>query len=412
MSSPHTPGSVPPPPPPPVPAPGAADAAPRRALTNDDIPTAPFTAVPAELPPSAGHAPVPPPPDAPAAAPVRRTSIAQRLPRGAAPTSPFAAAAPQPAPRVPYPGIPLQQVSAPAQNDWFDAAAQQQAAPSYAPQGEATAGSYGGAAPAGQYPAAVAPAGYPQATYPQETYPQAVSPQETYPHAAHPQAASPQGYAPDGYAAAGYAPGYAEAAAAGGYAPAEHAYAAQPDAAPRRRRLSPGWVAFIALDVVLLVGVVVFAWNMLTGPVNAPAVGSPTSSTTQDAEASPEPSAPAAPTLAEFASPSGNITCVITTAEVTCGIAQLNQQPAPVDGCDGTVGYRVTVSAETGEVSLPCVPVDQQPQAAPEGTTSLEYTESVTQGQFTCISADTGMSCKDDTSGKGFTIAKAGIGTF
>lgn len=397
MTSPNTPGSVPPPPPPPQdPTTGPGQAGARHVPSNDDIPTAPFQAVPAAAatPAPTHHAPVPPPPDAvpprrisstPQAptAPVRpppvpRVSAAQR--RTTPPASPYAAAAPQPARPMPRGGFPLQQVSAPDAGDWFgETAAAQEAAPTYAPQ-------YGQQGYAQPYP----PAG-PYAAAPQAA--------QQYPPAAYPQAA--------GYAPADGTPGYAQAEPA--YA--EAAYGEPP--APARKRLSPGWIAFIALDVVLVVALVVFAVNMLGGRGNADqADDGPTAASTQDVTPTDE-ATPAPPeVLAEFASPSGNIVCAITSADVTCSIAQLNQQPAPVEGCEGTVGYRVTLSAETGEVSLPCVPADAQPKPAEPSTQKLEYTQSVTQGQFTCTSADTGMSCKDDTTGKGFSIAKAGIGTF
>jgi hypothetical protein len=264
----------------------------------------------------------------------------------------------------------MQPVPGQDEGDWFgEAAAAQEAAPSYAPQY-----AQGGTVP---------------------SYPPAA---QQYPPAAY----SPAGYTPGGFAPGGAAPSQA--------APAQAAYAAPP--APARRRLSPGWVAFIALDVVLVLALAVFAWKVLSGPGTAEeADGSPTVASTPDATPSDE--ATAAPeVLAQFASPSGNIVCAITSADVSCSIAVLNQQPAPFEGCEGTVGYRVTISADTGKVSLPCVPADAQPQPADAGMPKLEYTQSVTKGQFTCTSADTGMSCKDDETGKGFSIAKAGIGTF
>ncbi len=407
MSGPNVPGSVPPPPPPPDPAEAYPQAASRHVPSNDDIPTAPFQAVPAAGPTSTHHVPIPPPPDTPAVppAPVPRVSAVQRPPRASTP-SPYAAAAPQPARPMPRGGFPLQQVSAPSQGDWFtEAAAAQEAAPSYAPQyGQQPTQAY----PPASYPAAPAAQQYPPAPAPQ--YPAApAAPQ--YPPTAYP----PAGYPPTGYAQAPYAAEPAYAAAEPAYAPAEPAYAAaapEETAAGVRKRLSPGWIAFIALDVVLLVAAVVVAWNMISAPSPLEQAGDdPTSASTQDAAPSDAASEAPPEKLAEFRSPSLNITCAITTGDATCSIATLNQQPAPVDGCDGSVGYRVTVNA-AGEISTPCVPGDQQPQKAPDSLQSLEYGQSITQAQFTCTSADTGMSCKDDKTGKGFSIAKAGIGTF
>ena len=143
-----------------------------------------------------------------------------------------------------------------------------------------------------------------------------------------------------------------------------------------------------------------------------------------------------------FASESRNITCEVTDVSATCVIAQLGTQPAPVDGCDGTVGYlslrlvcrcrryrgwccrwapgRVSVGgaggaplalAADGSGDQPCVPAAEQPQPAPGDTAILDYGTSKTVGPFTCDSAETGMTCRDDATGKGFTIARAGIRT-
>jgi hypothetical protein len=175
------------------------------------------------------------------------------------------------------------------------------------------------------------------------------------------------------------------------------------------RRSSGARAAFAVLGVLVLVVVVAFAWNQLSRPGTDDEAGASTVTNEQQSP-SPSPDAAAAEVLAAFASPTGNITCEITAAEASCGIAQLTQQPAPVAGCDGTVGYRVTLSAETGEVALPCVPSDQQPRAAAPGATLLAYGDSVTKGQFTCTSTEQGMSCQVSPSERGFTIARAGIG--
>jgi hypothetical protein len=180
----------------------------------------------------------------------------------------------------------------------------------------------------------------------------------------------------------------------------------------RRKRLSAGWIAFIVVDVVLIVMAAAFAVQVLSSP--PPTTGDLTAgpseaASTPSASASEEPPAEDAQ-LAAFASPSGNITCSMNENTVTCGIAELGQQPAPVEGCEGTTGYVVTIDGE-GKVALPCVAPADQPKAASGGSDVLDYGESRTEGDFTCTSADTGMSCQHDPSGRGFSIARAGIGT-
>jgi hypothetical protein len=287
-----------------------------------------------------------------------------------APTAPAFHTAPQ-QPYPPHQPYPPQQPYPPAP--------QHQPAPPYPHQP---------APPYPQQPAGAAPAPY--GGQPQPGYPAAHGYGQQPGHGQQPHAGYAQqpGHAPTGAAAVGGAPG--------------------PDEQPRRRgRLSAGWIAFILLDVVLIAAAVVFAVNLFSGPA-------PRTAADDEAAAAPSAGASAAPAavLAEFAAPSGNISCTITEDAVTCGIATLNQQPAPVEGCEGTTGYVVRVQASDGKVSLPCVAAPDQPQPAPGGLDRLAYGESITRGQFTCTSEKTGMQCKDDESGRGFTVAKAGIGTF
>ncbi|MBN0042497.1 hypothetical protein JN535_20320 [Cellulosimicrobium cellulans] len=178
----------------------------------------------------------------------------------------------------------------------------------------------------------------------------------------------------------------------------------------RSDRLSPGWIAFIVVDALLVIGAIVFAISLLGGGDDGPA-GEVTTPPAASATESTEETPPAEPTMSQtFASESRNITCEVTDVSATCVIAQLGTQPAPVAGCDGTVGYKVVLGAD-GSVEQPCVPAAEQPQPAPGDTAILDYGTSKTVGPFTCDSAETGMTCRDDASGKGFTIARAGIRT-
>ncbi|MGB2557872.1 hypothetical protein [Cellulosimicrobium cellulans] len=175
-------------------------------------------------------------------------------------------------------------------------------------------------------------------------------------------------------------------------------------------RLGAGWIAFIVVDALLVLGAIVFAISLLGGGDEEPLGGASTSPAATATDGAEEP-APAEPTVSEtFASESRNITCEVTDVSATCVIAQLGTQPAPVDGCDGTVGYKVVLDAD-GSVDQPCVPAAEQPQPAPGDTAILDYGTSKTVGPFTCDSAETGMTCRDDATGKGFTIARAGIRT-
>ncbi|AEG43849.1 hypothetical protein [Isoptericola variabilis] len=331
-------------------------------------------------------------------------------------------------------------------------------APGPAPTVALTPASYPTAA---RYPAAPTTAHAPVPPAPEPVTPTSPSsPAEapTQAWSAQPAAYPTQAYAPQAYAPRQPAQGdwwgdqwngapaqQPQQIPPGGYQPpAHHAYAAAPAAtaaapavAPagagdgtggtsRRRKggLTPGWIAFIAVDALLLIVAVVFAVQIFAGGGGAPtdeaeagagAGAQATQEAGEDAQGTEDDAAadelPAGEVLAEFASPSRNITCQITTAGASCGIAELDQQPAPVEGCDGTTGYVVAIDGE-GRVSLPCVPSSDQPQKAGDGTSVLEYGQSVTEGDYTCSSAETGMSCTYDPSGRGFSLARAGIGTF
>jgi hypothetical protein len=111
-----------------------------------------------------------------------------------------------------------------------------------------------------------------------------------------------------------------------------------------------------------------------------------------------------------FAAPSRNIACTMTATEASCSIAQLTTAPAPVDGCDGTVGYVAKLGAD-GTVETPCVASKNQPRAASKKLATLDYGKSVTLGELTCTSSETGVECRVKGTGEGFTIARAGIRT-
>lgn len=199
-----------------------------------------------------------------------------------------------------------------------------------------------------------------------------------------------------------------------------------PGGAGARRRLSPGLLAFLIVDVVLVIAVVIAAVVILGGDDGEPTANATTTSSapvSPDATeaTTPEPSEPTTtepgtettspdegpteePTL--FASPSGNITCAISAEGARCGIAQLASKPASIDTCDGSVGY-VYIVTEAG-VEVPCVAKGDRPKTAEGGTSVLDYGEEATGFGFTCESAEDGVTCRNDASGRGFQLARAG----
>lgn len=342
---------------------------------------------------------VPPPPPGTDGRP---PSLPPSVPSPAGGVRRVASAYQRPAAVDPRAEVPLQQVTAPA--------------PATPPAGASTVH-----APVPPPPDAGATA--PQAP-PQPAYQPAAQHTQQLPPAVP---SAPPASAPPAYTAQpAYAPqpSYAPAPAAAATQVQQPVYAQQPAAqagytappappAPprRRRRLSAGWIAFIAVDAVLIVTMVVLAVQMFGAPSpTAPQAGGAPVASQEPAPSASEEAPMQGEALAHFAAPSKNITCSIYADGASCGIAQLNQQPAPMEGCDGTTGYVVTVDG-AGEVAQPCVPKGEQPTAATDDVDVLEYGDSITEGDFTCRSEDTGMSCTHDPTGNGFSLARAGIGT-
>ncbi|WP_284294808.1 hypothetical protein [Luteimicrobium album] len=160
-----------------------------------------------------------------------------------------------------------------------------------------------------------------------------------------------------------------------------------------------GGVVGVLVVVAFVLGFTLFGGS--DSPAATPSAGASSSAGTGTA---------AQPVVSEqFASPSRNISCTVTASEATCGIASLAKKPTPVEGCDGTVGYVAKVAAD-GTVTTPCVPRGGKPKAAAKSVHVLDYGESVTVGKLACTSSETGVRCLDKSTGKGFTIARAGIG--
>lgn len=181
-----------------------------------------------------------------------------------------------------------------------------------------------------------------------------------------------------------------------------------------RRGLSPAIIAFIALDVVLVIAAVMVGLSLGSdgsgeSPDQAGSSASPSVSTSDDA--SPTPSATPLAQGADakqVASPSGNITCTLSPEGAECAIASLAAEPAAADGCEGSVGYVATLT--TSGVQTPCMP--DKPAKAGADVPVLAYGAAETVNNFECVSTEAGMRCSDTNTGKGFTLARAGVTRF
>jgi hypothetical protein len=103
-----------------------------------------------------------------------------------------------------------------------------------------------------------------------------------------------------------------------------------------------------------------------------------------------------------FVSPSQNIGCYIFDEfgnNVECTIASYNfSQPGP--DCPGGA----TVSIYDG--GSPSIPTCATTSLYPDSTSVLYYGQSVTNGNLGCVSASTGVSCLDLTTGAGFALSR------
>lgn len=171
-------------------------------------------------------------------------------------------------------------------------------------------------------------------------------------------------------------------------------------------RLGPLIWALIGIDAILIIVVALLVTGVIWQP---PATSQDSGSPTASAPSQPGPSESATSDGDQddetvFASPTRNIACTVSAAQVTCGAAELASPPQQEDGCELSVGYVVTLSAVG--VELPCA---QRPAVADAGVAVLEYGQSAVVGDITCESTEAGVTCTDARSGAGFRIARAGI---
>lgn len=183
-------------------------------------------------------------------------------------------------------------------------------------------------------------------------------------------------------------------------------------------------IAVLAVvDAALIITAFVLFLNLFSGsdtpeaePRSAQTSANPSDDSTEPAEEEDQEE-PTEEDLEEitgaevFAAPSGNIICTISSTGVNCSIAKLEKSPEEnANNCVGFIGYVVELRA-TG-TNLPCVEKSQLPGAAGSGMDVLDYEKKKTVNNFTCSSLRTGMRCEDTNTGRGFSLARAGIKTF
>ncbi|PFG40058.1 hypothetical protein ATJ97_2578 [Georgenia soli] len=109
---------------------------------------------------------------------------------------------------------------------------------------------------------------------------------------------------------------------------------------------------------------------------------------------------PGAQETSSFASPSQNIACELGDS-ARCTIGE-HDFPQPED-CSGPTTMAVSRDAGAG-------PDCSQPVGGADGV--LDYGQSATSGFFACTSEESGMTCWNTLTGRGFSVARAGYQTF
>ncbi|GIG35765.1 hypothetical protein [Cellulomonas pakistanensis] len=177
--------------------------------------------------------------------------------------------------------------------------------------------------------------------------------------------------------------------------------------------LSRGLKIFLAVDLVLLLGLLVAVVVVLGGgsgdggagaTPSAPASQAATGGATDDGT-----SGATSDTATSFASPTGNIACTMSPDGVTCTIANKQYDVPASAGCTGTTGHTIVLNEADG-VTTPCVE-GPAPAPASADTPVLEYGQTQTVGPYTCTSGSDGMSCVVDETGDGFRVATAALTT-
>ena len=126
-------------------------------------------------------------------------------------------------------------------------------------------------------------------------------------------------------------------------------------------------------------------------------------STTTEGEEGPPPADVQVSGQTGFSSPTGNIGCLITKRQVRCDVSERDWKPPkrPAD-CPAEVDYGQGIQLRAGGT----------PEFVCAGDTvlgggdELAYGQSIAAGLLRCESEESGMSCRDVESGRGFTLSK------
>lgn len=112
--------------------------------------------------------------------------------------------------------------------------------------------------------------------------------------------------------------------------------------------------------------------------------------------------------LSRFDSPTGNLQChVVADIQVYCEANEHTYDPPPVpEDCEGDWGDAIWI-AEDGAVGFSCHTDTVDPT-----DDRLAYGETTVVGNFACQSRESGITCWDQRTGHGFSIARGAYALF
>ena len=114
--------------------------------------------------------------------------------------------------------------------------------------------------------------------------------------------------------------------------------------------------------------------------------------------------------LAQFASPSGNIGCIIGSGQARCDIKNRSWSPPPrPPGCPNEVNFGQGMLVNNAGVGHFVCAGDT---AIIPGARALPYGTDTLAGGFLCASRTSGMACFDTRTRHGFFIAIQGYRSF
>lgn len=138
-----------------------------------------------------------------------------------------------------------------------------------------------------------------------------------------------------------------------------------------------------------------------TGETSTEETSTTVESTTGGSEGGAPPADVTVTELTGFTSPTGNIGCIIDRRSVRCDIRERDWDPPPAPAdCRLDYGQGISLTAG-GAAAFVCAG-----DTALDAGQPIPYGQSIAAGLLRCESAESGMTCRDVETGRGFSLAQ------